>query len=134
MSSLIETLNGPEIVLSDTLGHASKHLVEAAKAYNTIILLYEDDFSDNILASWAEMDRLSLRTRKLGEVMGGIEVRAFGMQDFEPGTVLEIQLRESGPMNNGSDPQRSAYKSLLNEVCLISVRLYHSEYGSMLLQ
>lgn len=133
MSSLIETLNGPEIVLSDTLGHSIRHLVEAAKGYNTVILLYEDDFSDNILASWAELDRLNLHTRKIGQVIGGLEVHAFGMQDFPAGTVLEIHLREAA-QNGHSESQRSAYKSLLNELCLISVKLYRCENGSMLLQ
>lgn len=133
MSSLIETINGPEIVLSDTLGHSVKRLVEAAKGYNTIILLYEDDFSDKILASWAELDRLNLRTRKIGEVTEGLEVHVFGMQGFAPGTVLEIHLREASH-NGYQEPQRSAYRSLLNEICLISVKVFHCENGSMLLQ
>lgn len=134
MSSSIGTLNGPDIVLSDTLGHAIRRMVEAAKAYQTIILLYEDDFSDNILASWAELDRLNLRTRLIGEVFGGIEVHSFGMPDFSQGTVLEIHLREASQNGNRSEPQRTAYKSLLNEVCLISVKLYPCENGHMLLQ
>lgn len=133
MSSLIETLNGPEIVLSDTLGHSVRRLVEAAKGYDTIILLYEDDFSDNILASWAELDRLNLRTRKIGEVLDGVAVHAFGMQNFAPGTVLEIHLREASQSGRGKNT-RTAYKSLLNEVCLISVKVFRCDNGSLSLQ
>jgi hypothetical protein len=134
MSRLIETMNGPDIVLSDTLGPAIRRMVEGAKAYDTVILLYEDDFSNTILASWAELDRLSLKTRVIGHVLGGIQVHSFGMPPFSNGTVIEINLREAGHNGNGFGSSKAAYKSLLNEICLISVKRYQSENGIMLLQ
>lgn len=134
MQSLIETINGPEIVLSDTLGHMTRHLVEAAQGYNTIILLYEDDFSDSILASWAELDRINIKTRKIAQITSGVEVHTFGMPAFPPGTVIELNLREASQDYSRNGELKSAYKSLLNEVCLISVRIYDTHQGSMLLQ
>jgi hypothetical protein len=134
MSRLIETLNGPDIVLSDTLASGTRRMVEVAKAYDTVILLYEDDFSNTILASWAELDRLCLKTRVIGHVLGGMQVHSFGMPPFSPGTVIEINLREAEYNENRFESKKVAYKSLLNEVCLISVKRYQSENGSMLLQ
>ncbi|WP_373533154.1 hypothetical protein [Vampirovibrio sp.] len=134
MSRLIEPLNEPDIVISDTLGPAIRRMVEAAKSYDTVILLYEDDFSDNILASWAELDRLDLRTRVVGIVSGGLQVHSFGMPAFSPGSVIEIHLREVGHNGNQYHPPKAAYKSLLNEVCLISVKQYECQNSSLMLQ
>ncbi len=134
MSSIIETSNGPNVILSDSLSHSTRYLVQAAKSYDTVILLYEDDFTDSVLGAWAELDRLSLKTRRVGNVLNGVEVRAFGMAGFLPGTVLEIHLREASLDQDGRDIQRATYRSLLNEVCLISVKVYQTEQGSMMLQ
>jgi hypothetical protein len=122
------------LIFSDTLSQTIRSIIELAKPYRTIILLYEDDFSENILAAWAELDRLNLRTRKLGEIYGGIEVHAFGLNNFPPNTMLELHIREASLDVSRQDLHRVAYKSLLNEVSLISVKVYPGGSGSFLLE
>lgn len=135
MERMLETTTTPRIIVSDTLGPAVRRLVEAARDYETILLIYEDDFSDNLLGAWAERDRLKLNTRYIGDILDGIEVRSFGMLDLDPDTVLEIHLKEAQPSTRESyrDLQRMAYRSLLNEVCLISVKAYAQENAHLLL-
>jgi hypothetical protein len=135
MERLLEASTSPQIIVSDTLGPSARRLVEASRYYETILLIYEDDFSDNLLGAWAERDRLKLNTRFIGEIMDGIEVRSFGMLDLEPGTVLEIHLKEA-PLSSreaASNLRRMVYRSLLNEICLISVKAYSQEGGQLLL-
>jgi hypothetical protein len=124
----------PEIVLSDTLGHVVRKIIELSKAYNTILILYEDDLSGNIQGAWAELDRLSLKTKKIGDILDGIEVHTFGMDNFDAGTLLEINLREASLNASHQDTLRVAYKSLLNELSLISVKVYNNGLGTMLMQ
>lgn len=116
-------LNHPIIKLSDALGPFVRNVVALARSYDTIILLYEDDFSDRILAAWAELDRLNIHTRKIGEVYGGIEVHTFGMEDFPPGSIITLYVREARGDVDRQDIRRIAYKSLLNELALISVKV-----------
>lgn len=136
MERLLEASTRPEIIVSDTLGYSARRLVEAARDYETNLLIYEDDFSDNLLGAWAERDRLKLNTRYIGEILDGIEVRSFGMLDLDPGTILEIHLKEAPPSirESSGNLQRMAYRSLLNEICLISVKAYPQENGHLLLQ
>lgn len=134
MSSVSPLTDPVKIVLSDTLGHSIRNIIHRAKAYDTIILLYEDELSGNVQAAWAETDRLLLKTKMLGEILNGIAVHSFGMDDFSPNTVLELSLREASQDSTRQDLRRVAYKSLLNELCLINVRVYQNESGSMLLQ
>ena len=136
MSSITGSMNtvAPEIVMADSLGQTVRRLVDYSKDYDTIILLYEDDFSDNVLASWAELDRIHLKTRKIGEILSGIEVHTFGMTDFPKGTVIELNIRESAQENGSKHTARSSYKSLLNEISLISVKVHQNGRGRMLLQ
>ncbi|MCE3235761.1 MAG: hypothetical protein K0Q50_1941 [Vampirovibrio sp.] len=134
MSSVSPLAGSVKIVLSDTLGPAIRNIVHRAKAYETIILLYEDELSGNVQAAWAERDRLQLRTKVLGQIMDGLQVHSFGMDDFPMSTVLELSLREASLDAMRQDLRRVAYRSLLNELCLINVRVYQNETGSMLLQ
>jgi hypothetical protein len=115
--------NAPEIFISGDLTPSLSNLIALSKPYNTIILLFEDDFSNSIQAAWAETDRITFKTRKIGEIFAGIEVHAFGLDDFPPGTVIELCLRESSRDLNRQDTRRCAYKSLMNELVLISVRV-----------
>jgi hypothetical protein len=113
----------PEILLSDSLGAETRNIIELSKPYNTIILIYGDEFSERLLASWAEQDRLNLPTRRIGQVYSGIEVHSFGLDSFTEGTVLELHIRET-PRNPAlQNAQRTVYKSLLNELCSISAQL-----------
>jgi hypothetical protein len=121
-------VNAPEIVLVDTIGPTVRNMIELAKPYNTIMLLYEDDFSDRILASWAESDRLNLNTKKLGEIYNGIEVHAFGLDEFDSGTTLELHIRESARNAAKQNALRTAYKSLLNELSLITIKQRQQGY------
>lgn len=134
MSSVSPAINPVKIVLSDTLGQVIRNIVQLSKPYRTIILLYEDEVSDTVQAAWAELDRLQLKTKILGEILDGIEVHSFGLDDFPTGTVLEVNLRETSMDANRQDALRAAYKSLLNELCLISVKVHQNESGTMLLQ
>ncbi|WP_303674620.1 hypothetical protein [Vampirovibrio chlorellavorus] len=135
MERLLEASTSPRIIVSDTLGPSARRLVDAARFYETILLIYEDDFSDSLLGAWAERDRLRLNTRYMGEIMEGIEVRSFGMLDFSPGTVLEIHLREAtlSPADASDHLRRMVYRSLLNEICQITVKAYPQEDGRILL-
>lgn len=123
-----------EILVSETLSQSARHIMALSKAYQTIILLYEDDLSGNIQAAWAETDRLNLNIRRVGQALNGIDVYSFGMDDFPPGTTLELNLRETSQDPTRQDSQRSAYKSLLNELILIQVRVYPHSYDSVRLQ
>src|SRR5690242_2430160 len=105
MSSSSIPANAPKLVFSDTLSQTIRTIIELAKPYDTMILLYEDDFSDNILAAWAEPDRLNLKTRKIGEIYGGIEVHVFGLDDFPANTVLELHIREASLDRSRQNPQ-----------------------------
>ena len=134
MSSLSTSVNQVEIVLSESLGAWAHHIVELSKAYDTIILLYEDDLSDKVLAAWAEADRLKLNIHKVGQVMNGINVYAFGLDEFPPHTMIELQLREASQEANRQNTQRSAYKSLLNELILIQVRVFSGDTSDHHLQ
>lgn len=134
MRSVSSIISNLDIVLSDTLGHMVRKIIELSKAYNTIVILYEDDLSGNIQAAWAELDRLSLKTKKVGHIFDGIEVHSFGLDDFPTGTVLELNLRESSLDCSRQDAQRVAYKSLLNELSLFTVKVYDRGAGSMLMQ
>jgi hypothetical protein len=134
MSSVSTASNVPKLLFSDTLSQPIRNIIELAKPYNTIILLYEDDFSDNIMAAWAELDRLSLKTQKLGQVYGGIEVHSFGLDSFPPNTILELLIRESNQDTSRQNRQRAVFKSLLNELSLISVKVYTSNSQSFLLE
>ncbi|HEY9746919.1 MAG TPA: hypothetical protein V6C99_11955 [Oculatellaceae cyanobacterium] len=113
----------PEIFLTDSLRAETRNIIELAKPYNTVILLYGDDFSDRILGSWAELDRLNLPTRRIGQVYSGIEVHTFGLDEFPEGTVLEVHVREAPRDTIFQDPRRSSYRSLLNELSIISVQV-----------
>ena len=124
MSSLSTSINQVGIVLSESLSAWAHHIVELSKAYDTIILLYEDEMSDKILAAWAEADRLKLNIQKVGQVMDGIEVYSFGMDAFPPHTMIELQLREASQEPGRQNVQRSAYKSILNELILIQARIF----------
>jgi hypothetical protein len=108
----------PEIFLTDSLRAETRNIIELAKPYNTVILLYGDDFSDRILGSWAELDRLNLPTRRIGQVYSGIEVHTFGLDEFPEGTVLEVHVREAPRDTIFQDP-----RSLLNELSIISVQV-----------
>jgi hypothetical protein len=134
MSSVSIPPNAPKLIFSDTLSQQIRSIIELAKPYNTIILLYEDDFSDNVLAAWAELDRLNLKTRKIGQIYGGIEVHAFGLESFPPNTILELHIREASMEKMHPGQQRAVFKSLLNELSLISVKVYPSTSGSFLLE
>jgi len=134
MNSVSSLSSNLDIVLSDTLGHMVRKIIELSKAYNTIVILYEDDLSGNIQAAWAELDRLSLKTKCIGRIFEGIEVHSFGLDDFPPGTVLELNLRESSLDSSRQDAQRVAYKSLLNELSLFTVKVYDRGTGAMLMQ
>lgn len=134
MSSSSIPANAPKLIFSDTLSQTVRNIIELAKPYHTIILLYEDDFSDNIMAAWAEPDRLSLKTRKIGQIYGGIEVHTFGLDHFPPNTMLELHIREASLDVTRQDLQRVAYKSLLNELTLISVKVFPGGAGSFLLE
>ncbi len=113
----------PEIVLTGGLSPWLQNLVELSRLYETVILLYEDDFSDSVQAAWAELDRLNLKTRQIGQVLAGLEVHLFGMDDFLPDTTIELHIRES--ISDASHPnmRRVSYRSILNELSLISVRV-----------
>jgi hypothetical protein len=113
----------PQIVITDSLGAETRNIIELSKPYNTIILLYGDDFSDRIMGHWAELDRLNLHTRRIGQVYSGIEVHSFGLEPFPEGTVLQIHIRESSPDDAGTDSPRAMYRSLLNELSSISVQV-----------
>lgn len=113
----------PEILLSDSLGAETRVIIELAKPYNTIILLYSDEFSDRILASWAEADRLNLPTKRIGQVYSGIEVHSFGLESFPEDSVLELHVREADRNPAMQSSQRTMYRSLLNELSTISARL-----------
>lgn len=134
MSSVPTASNVPKLLFSDTLSQPIRNIIELAKPYNTIILLYEDDFSDNILAAWAELDRLNLKTQKLGQIYGGIEVHAFGLEKFPANTVLELHIRESNTDTSRQNRQRAVFKSLLNELSLISIKVYPSNTRSFMLE
>jgi hypothetical protein len=134
MTNIAVQTNAPEIVCSDTLGHVVRNIIELSRAYDTVILLYEDDFSEKIQAAWAERDRLNVRTKKIGEIYTGIEIHSFGMSEFPPGTVLEISLREANSDANRQNLQRTLYRSILNELVLISVKIFLDGRGSLLLQ
>lgn len=123
MSSVSSSINTNEILVSEALSPWARHIVELSKAYGTIILLYEDDLSDNLLAAWAETDRLKLSIRKVGQALGGIDVYTFGMDDLPKDTAIELHLREASQTSGRQDASRSAYKSLLNELILIQVKL-----------
>jgi hypothetical protein len=112
-----------EIIWSDTLEQGVRHLIDRAKAYETVILLYEDDRSDRILAAWAEKDRLQLATRKIGEAENGVEVHTFGLEAFPPGTVVELILRAARLEQNRWNLRRTLYRSILNELSLITVKV-----------
>ena len=122
-----------EIVWSDTLDQSTRYIIERSKGYETVILLYEDDLSGLPVAAWAEKDRLSLPTRYVGELASGLEVHSFGLPPFADGSVVELSLR-AARQENGNQPnsQRTLYKSLLNELTLISVRIYASQFQSYL--
>lgn len=122
-----------EIVLAETLGSFSRNLLEMSKFYQTVILLYEDDLGDRIQAAWSELDRLNLLTRKVGEVLNGIEVHTFGMDPFDAHTLVELNLRESGQDPSRQNAKRSAYKSILNELITISVKIHPQGSGNVLL-
>lgn len=111
------------IVLNDSLNPFLRRLIDLSKPYNTIILIFEDEFSDQLLAAWAERDRLNIHSHKIGEVLGGIEVHAFGVEAFPEGSVLELQLRECRQDHACNNGRKSPYKSLLNELFLIEARL-----------
>lgn len=113
----------PEIYIAGDLTPNVLNLIELSKPYHTVVLLYEDDFSDNILAAFAELDRLNLKTKKVGTVFSSIEVHSFGLNDFEPGTIIELSVRESSRDASRQSVQRIAYRSLLNELLLLSVRI-----------
>lgn len=118
--------NFPELVLTDSLGVETRNIIELAKLYDTIILIYSDEFSDRILASWAELDRLNLPTHRVGQVYSGIEIHTFGLDPFPDGTVLDLHVREvdrSSRTQDVPDSRRTAYRSLLNELCTISVQV-----------
>jgi hypothetical protein len=123
-----------EIVISESLSQSARHVLTLSKAYQTIVLLYEDDLSDNVLAAWAEMDRLNLNVRKIGQVLNGIEVYTFGMDKFSSGTTVELCLREASQDTSRQDSRRSAYKSLLNELILIQVKIHPNSCDSIRLQ
>lgn len=124
MSSLSTSINQVEIVLSESLGAWAHHVLELSKAYDTMILLYEDDLNGKVLAAWAEADRLKLNIQKIGKILDGIDVYKFGMDEFPQHTIIEIQLREASQEPNRQNMQRSAYKSLLNELILIQARVF----------
>ena len=122
------------ILISDSLSQASRQILALSKAYQTIILLYDDDLSEKIQAAWAEKDRLNLTMRKVGEVLNGIEVFTFGMEPFSPNMTLELNLREASQDPSRQDPSRTAYKSLLNELILIQVSIHPASSDSIRLQ
>ena len=134
MSSVSTSRNTTEILVSESLTPTTRQLLEFSKAYDTIVLLYEDDMSDNVLAAWAETDRLKLNLRKVGHILSGIDVYSFGMDEFPPGTMMELDLREAGQDPRRQDNLRTSYKSLLNELILIQVRVCPNGRDSMLLQ
>jgi hypothetical protein len=123
MSSASPLVQYNEIVVSESLSPGVHHLIELSKAYQTIILLYEDDLNDSVLAAWAERDRLKLSTRKIGQVFNGIDVYTFGMDDLPSDTLIELQLREVGQDASRQDTSRVAYKSLLNELIFFQVKI-----------
>lgn len=129
MNSPSTLIHAPEIVLAGSLSQVSQDIIHLSKAYETVILLFEDDFSNHILASWAELDRLNLKTRKIGEVLSGIEVHTFGMDDFPHGTRIELHLRETSRNVARQDVQKAMYKSILNELSLITVRVTTQQDG-----
>jgi hypothetical protein len=134
MNNLTAEAKAPEIICSDTLGHSVRTIVELSKAYDTVILIYEDDFSEKLLAAWAEKDRLNVQTKKVGEIYSGIEVCSFGLEDFPPGTILELSLREINQDMNRQNVARTLYRSLLNELSLITIKAYQNGRGNPLLQ
>lgn len=134
MNNLATRANAPEIVCSDMLGHTIRNIVELSRAYETIILLYQDDFADKPLAAWAEKDRLSLPTKVIGSVLSGIDVHMFGLEDFPKGTVIELSLRETSRDLAHQNSQKTLYRSILNELVLITVKVYSDAQGNMLLQ
>ena len=115
----------PEIIVTDSLRAETRNIIELAKPYDTVVLLYVDDFSDKIMGSWAELDRLNLQTRRIGQIYSGIEVHSFGLDDFPEGSILEIHIREVAHNVMTPDQRRTAYKSLLNELFSISVQVRH---------
>ena len=123
MSSASPLVQYNEIVVSESLSPGVHHLIELSKAYQTIILLYEDDLNDSVLAAWAERDRLKLSIRKIGQVFNGIDVYTFGMDDLPSDTLIELQLREVGQDASRQDTARVAYKSLLNELIFFQVKI-----------
>lgn len=126
-----------EIIWSDTLEQNVRRLIDRARAYETIIILYEDDRSEGnrnerILAAWGEKDRLQLATRKVGEAGNGVEVHTFGLDVFPPGTVVELMLRSTRLEHNERNHRRALYRSILNELSLITVKVHspvHSSYS-----
>ena len=130
MSKLAVKMNTAEIVWSDTLEQSVRYLIERSKSYETVILLYEDDRSSRMVAAWAEKDRLQLPTRQVGEADNGIEVHSFGLDSFPPGTVVEVALRPSRQDSLSGSLHRTAYRSLLNEISLIAVKVY-SKFSSL---
>jgi len=123
MSSISPSIQNLDILISESLSPWARHVLELSKAYDSIILLYEDDLTGNIMAAWAEMDRLKLKISKVGEILNGLGVYTFGLDAFPADTVIELQLREASQDINRQDPQRSAYKSLLNELILINAKV-----------
>lgn len=134
MSSVSPSLNANQIILSESLSQSTRHIIELSKAYQTVILLYEDDLSDRVLAAWAETDRLNLNLRKIGQVLNGIGVCSFGMDELKSNTILELSLRESSQDPSRQDLHRSAYKSLLNDLILIQVKVHNNSGNSHHLQ
>lgn len=114
----------PEVVVNNYLGPTIQQIIDLARPYNTIILLYGDDFNGKVLAAWAELDRLKLSTQRVGVLENGIEVHTFGLDHFPPDSVVELSVRETSLNCSRQDPQRIAYKSLLNEMVLISVKVF----------
>lgn len=115
----------PEIMVTDSLRAETRNIIELAKPYQTVILLFSDDFSGRVLASWAELDRLNLQTHRIGQIYSGIEVHSFGLDPFPDGTRLELHIRETARDSSSPDPRKTAYRSLLNELTTITVNIPH---------
>jgi hypothetical protein len=129
MSSVATSTNSQQILFSESLSPWTRHVLEASKAYQTMILLYEDDLTGNVMAAWAESDRLKLKIQRIGQVANGVGVCTFGMDPFPPNTVVELHLRDASQDSSRQDAQRSAYKSLLNELILIQVKVFTGQAG-----
>ncbi len=118
-----------EFLCSESLSLANRTIVAHAAAYDTIILLYEDDLTDRISACWAEPERLSVKTRPLGRMQNGIEIHSFGMGAFDSGTVVEISLQDRAT-GGERNPVRVLYRSLLNELIETKVKVFRSSDSS----